>query len=91
MVIPERNTRFPPRPLLFPAACCRSPQVELRAANEIDEAVAHALRSSAERSSMNGAGSALGGDRGGTLAPAPPVSRPVRPGRGRARLTKRAN
>ncbi|CAN0438358.1 unnamed protein product [Scytosiphon promiscuus] len=54
--------------------------VEIRAANEIDEAVAHATRSGNDQAS--------GGGGGNTAVPV--VSRPSRPGRGRARLTKRS-
>lgn len=64
-------------------------QVEVRAANEIDEAVAHAVRGGNEQSPGGAGGSALaGGERVGS--PVPVVSRPSRPGRGRARLTKRS-
>lgn len=66
-------------------------QVEIRAANEIDEAVAHALHSSAGQGAAGGEGaSAAGGDRSGVLSPPPAVKKPSRPGRGRARLTKRS-
>lgn len=66
--------------------CLRSRrQVEIRAANEIDEAVAHAVRDGKEQSTGGGA---VGGER--ISSPVPVVSRPSRPGRGRARLTKRS-
>lgn len=61
-------------------------QVEIRAANEIDEAVAHAVRDCGKDQSAGGEG--VGGER--ISSPVPLVSRPSRPGRGRARLTKRS-
>ncbi|CAM9680415.1 unnamed protein product [Sphacelaria rigidula] len=65
--------------------------VEIRAATEIDEAVAHALHSSAGQGAAGGEGaSAAGGERLGMLSPPPAVKKPSRPGRGRARLTKRS-
>lgn len=62
-----------------------SPKVEIRAANEIDEAVAHAVRDGKEQSTGGGG---VGGERISSSVPV--VSRPSRPGRGRARLTKRS-
>eukprot|EP00752_Nemacystus_decipiens_P012693 g11245.t1 len=59
--------------------------VEIRAANEIDEAVAHAVRDGKDQSTGGGG---VGGER--ISSPVPVVSRPSRPGRGRARLTKRS-
>ncbi|CAM9294263.1 unnamed protein product [Laminaria digitata] len=69
--------------------------VEIRAANEIDEAVAHAARDAADQAkggagAGGGGGGAFGGERATIVSPIPAVSRPSRPGRGRARLTKRS-
>lgn len=66
-------------------------QVEIRAASEIDEAMAHAVQSAADQGGSGGdRAGILVGERAGTLSPATAVKRPSRPGRGRARLTKRS-
>ncbi|CAB1119412.1 unnamed protein product [Ectocarpus sp. CCAP 1310/34] len=62
--------------------------VEIRAANEIDEAVAHAVRGSKEHAAGREGG--VGGEGTTISPPVPAVARPSRPGRGRARLTKRS-
>lgn len=59
-------------------------------ASEIDGVVADAIQASAGLDS-NGAASSTGGERTMVMSsPVPAVSRPSRPGRGRARLTKRS-
>ncbi|CAM9510236.1 unnamed protein product [Choristocarpus tenellus] len=56
--------------------------VEIRSANEINDAVSHAMRSKED-----GGGMATGAS---PSMPTPaPMAKPSRPGRGRARLTKR--
>lgn len=84
-------------PLLGTSLCNRGPcaiilirvrQVEIRAANEIDDAVANAVRDSADKAAGVATG-AVSGERTPIGSPVPSVSRPSRPGRGRARLTKR--
>ncbi|CAM9415765.1 unnamed protein product [Discosporangium mesarthrocarpum] len=63
--------------------------IEIRAASEIDDAVYHAVAMGED-----GGGRGDGNEGGASASPVmsispPPVSKPTRPGRGRARLTKR--